>query len=100
MSTKFGNLMLNLSAGMLPESLTPTEIGLLEDEYGDNWFEILGYREPEYKKPSRNIVVSVEQVLEANGFIIECESPFELYHEETNSRASGYCAKLIVESLK
>lgn len=45
------NLLLNMSAGLLPENLSPNEIKLLEDKFGKNWFETLGYKEPMYKKP-------------------------------------------------
>ena len=41
----------------------------------------------------------VEALLEKEGFIVECYSPFEIYHNETNSRADGHCAKLVVEHL-
>lgn len=40
-----------------------------------------------------------EKILEENGFIVECLSPFEIYHEKTQSRANGYCATMIVEYL-
>lgn len=46
------NLMLNLSAGLLPENLTEKEVGLLKEGHGDDWFEKLGYTEPGYKKPN------------------------------------------------
>lgn len=45
------NLFLNMTAGLLPEHLSKDEISLLIDEYGDDWFEKLGYSEPEYIKP-------------------------------------------------
>jgi hypothetical protein len=45
------NLLLNMSSGLLPENLTQNEIELLKEYYGENWFEELGYTEPEYKKP-------------------------------------------------
>ena len=45
------NLLLNMSAGLLPKDLQPDEIKLLEIRYGKEWFEKLGYKEPEYKKP-------------------------------------------------
>jgi uncharacterized alpha/beta hydrolase family protein len=50
--TEVENLLLNMSAGVLPEHLTKHEVELLEKEYGINWFEELGYSEPDYKKPS------------------------------------------------
>jgi hypothetical protein len=45
------NLLLNMSGGLLPENLSEEEVYLLVVRYGDNWFEALGYSEPEYKKP-------------------------------------------------
>lgn len=39
-------------AGVLPEHLTQDEVELLEKEFGENWFEELGYSEPDYKKPA------------------------------------------------
>ena len=45
------NLLMNISAGLLSESLCVSEIKLLKQKYGDNWFEKLGYSEPKYKKP-------------------------------------------------
>ena len=49
--TPLVNLMLNLSGGLLPEHLTKEECKMLEEEFGKNWFEELGYFEPDYKKP-------------------------------------------------
>lgn len=34
-----------------------------------------------------------ECLLEKEGFVVECYSPFEIFHEETNSRAEGLCYK-------
>ncbi len=48
---KTNNLLLNMSGGLLPEHLSKEEIMLLRDRFGENWFESLGYSEPEYKKP-------------------------------------------------
>ena len=45
------NLLLNMQGGLLPEYLTPREVKLLENEFGKNWFEKLGYTEPEYTRP-------------------------------------------------
>jgi len=45
------NLLLNMSAGLLPEHLQKDEINLLKIKYGEDWFKVLGYTEPEYKKP-------------------------------------------------
>lgn len=47
----YANLMLNMTAGLLPEQLTEKEIAVLVEKHGENWFEELGYTEPEYKKP-------------------------------------------------
>jgi len=49
--TPLQNLTLNMGDGLLPEQLQPDEIKLLVNEFGDHWFEALGYTEPEYKKP-------------------------------------------------
>jgi hypothetical protein len=46
------NLLLNMSGGLLPEHLNEDEVRLLEAEYGVEWFDELGYTEPEYKKPT------------------------------------------------
>jgi hypothetical protein len=45
------NLLLNMKSGLLPENLQEDEIKVLINQYGNNWFEILGYTEPQYKKP-------------------------------------------------
>ena len=45
------NLLLNLACGLLPENLSKNEIDLLKSRFGENWFDVLGYRETEYKKP-------------------------------------------------
>ena len=45
------NILLNMSAGKLPEELKLNELEAISQEYGDNWFEDMGYTEPEYKKP-------------------------------------------------
>lgn len=45
------NLLLNMSGGLLPEHLTEAEVNLLKDKFGEEWFEELGYSEPEYKRP-------------------------------------------------
>jgi hypothetical protein len=42
-----------MSAGLLPEHLTKSEIELLETKYGQNWFTELGYIEEQY---NRNIL--------------------------------------------
>jgi len=45
------NLLLNMSGGLFPEHLSENEVDLLRKRFGTNWFEELGYSEPEYKKP-------------------------------------------------
>lgn len=45
------NILLNLSSGLLPENLQPDEVKLLEEKYGSNWFEELGYTTDKYKFP-------------------------------------------------
>jgi hypothetical protein len=45
------NLLLNMSAGLLPINLSRGEIEMLIEKYGPDWFEKLGYTEPEYEKP-------------------------------------------------
>lgn len=63
--TEVGNLLLNMSAGVLPEHLTKDEVELLEKEYGENWFEKLGYSEPEYKRSVfDNIVKGFNKAIE------------------------------------
>jgi hypothetical protein len=54
MFTPTENLLLNMTAGLLPEHLAPNEIELLTKKYGKNWFETLGYSEPEYKRPKED----------------------------------------------
>ena len=46
------NLLLNMNGGLLPEHLSKEEVSLIEERYGKDWFEVLGYTEPEYKKPN------------------------------------------------
>jgi hypothetical protein len=41
-----------------------------------------------------------KKLLEYNGWEVWCESPFEIYHKETDSKATGYAAKLVLDSLK
>ncbi len=45
------NLLLNMSGGLLPEDLSEEEVNMLKEKYGEDWFEELGYTEPEYRKP-------------------------------------------------
>ena len=49
--TNVDNLLLNMSGGLLPENLQADDVKLLEEKYGVDWFTVLGYTEPEYKKP-------------------------------------------------
>lgn len=44
------NLVLNMSAGLLPENLSKEETEILRNQFGENWFEELGYYEPNYKR--------------------------------------------------
>lgn len=37
------NLLLNMSGGLLPKDLTPDEVKLLINKFGNNWFYELGY---------------------------------------------------------
>lgn len=46
------NLIMNMSGGLLPEYLNKDEVALLQEKYGEDWFEKMGYKEPKYKKPS------------------------------------------------
>ena len=48
---KVTNLLLNTTSGLLPEHFSKEEVKLIEIEFGENWFEELGYSEPEYNKP-------------------------------------------------
>lgn len=54
MFNELDNLLMNMSAGLLPENLCLEEVELLKGKYGNNWFEKLGYSEPKYKKPITN----------------------------------------------
>lgn len=51
--TEVDNLLMNMSAGLLPENLAPREIEMLEKKYGANWFKELGYEEKKFKKPKK-----------------------------------------------
>ena len=48
--TPIENLYLNMISGLLPEDLKESEVNMLKEYLGDNWFEELGYHEPEYKR--------------------------------------------------
>lgn len=41
-----------------------------------------------------------EKLLEKNGWIVECKSPFEIRHEETGSFATLWAADYVLEMLK
>ena len=38
------------------------------------------------------------EILEKEGWIVECESPFEIRHEESNSFATGWAADAVLDS--
>lgn len=44
------NLLLNMKAGLLPKDLTESEVQLLEDRFGKDWFTELGYTEENYDR--------------------------------------------------
>ena len=52
MISKVQNLVLNMSSGLLPKDLTKDEVDLLVEEYGEEWFEELGFSEDKYEKPN------------------------------------------------
>ena len=41
-----------------------------------------------------------EQILEENGWEVHCQSPYEIYHPETNSSASNWGATAVVAEYK
>ena len=43
-------LLLNMKAGLLPRDLTESEVFLLEDRFGKDWFVELGYDEEKYER--------------------------------------------------
>lgn len=43
-------LLLNMKAGLLPRDLTESEVFLLEDRFGKDWFTELGYDEEKYER--------------------------------------------------
>jgi hypothetical protein len=45
-------LLLNMKAGLLPRDLTESEVFLLEDRFGKDWFVELGYDEEKYERSS------------------------------------------------
>ena len=40
-----------------------------------------------------------DKIFEKLGWTIECESPYEIYHEESNSLATGMAAQIVEEEL-
>ena len=40
-----------------------------------------------------------EKLLYENGWVVECEDPLEILHEETGSFASGISVKIVLDSL-
>ena len=44
------NLLLTMSAGLLPCQLDIDEVNLLKEVYGDNWFTELGYTDEKYER--------------------------------------------------
>lgn len=51
--TDLANLLLNMSAGLEPKDLSAEEVNLLEANFGEFWFQKLGYSEPDYSKPKQ-----------------------------------------------
>ena len=47
-------LLLNMKAGLLPRDLTESEVFLLEDRFGKDWFVELGYDEEKYERSSHD----------------------------------------------
>jgi hypothetical protein len=45
------------------------------------------------------ITKEIEKILENEGWIVECESPLEISHEESNSISTGMAAELVIESI-
>ena len=42
----------------------------------------------------------LEKILEKYGWEIQCYSPFEIYHSETNSFATNMAAKIVVDDCR
>jgi spermidine synthase len=40
------------------------------------------------------------RMLEADGWMVVCKSPFELAHEETESFAKNYAAEIVVDNIR
>ena len=58
MFTEVENLLLNMTGGLLPEHLSMEEVELLVAKFGEDWFTVLGYTEPKYKKPTVEILMT------------------------------------------
>ena len=43
-------LLLNMKAGLLPKELTESEVKLLEERFGRDWFVELGYTEETFER--------------------------------------------------
>ena len=41
----------------------------------------------------------IENILKANGIVMECESPLELRDKETGDTATGWLAEVVIEDL-
>ena len=48
-------LLLNMKAGLLPKDLTESEVTMLEDRFGGNWFTELGYNDWDYERSRYDI---------------------------------------------
>ena len=48
-------LLLNMKAGLLPKDLTESEVLLLDERFGENWFTELGYDDWEYERSRYDI---------------------------------------------
>ena len=51
--TELFNLLLNMSSGLEPKDLSADEVRLLEANFGEFWFQKLGYSEPDFSKPKQ-----------------------------------------------
>lgn len=49
------NLLLNMNAGLLPKDLTESEVHILEERFGENWFTELGYNDWEYERSKYDV---------------------------------------------
>lgn len=48
-------LLLNMKSGLLPKDLTESEVILLEERFGANWFTELGYNDWEYERSKYDV---------------------------------------------